>query len=228
MKSIIFDTGPIISLTMNNLLWILKHLEKQFDGDFLITPAVRKELIEKPFRTKKFKFEALQVMFYLNKGTLKLMQSTEIKKRAEKLWAMANKCYRAHGKNIEIIHYAEAEALAAAIELKAEAFCVDERTTRLLIEDPARLSKILKNKLHTKVQINHKKLKDIKKEVKGINLIRSAELVTIAYEMGLLENYIKHTKVSKKDLLDSILWGVKLDGCAISGKEIKHIIEMEK
>ena len=52
MRSIIFDTGPIISLTMNNLIWTLKHLKRQFKGDFLITPAVKKELIEKPFRTK--------------------------------------------------------------------------------------------------------------------------------------------------------------------------------
>ena len=32
MKTLVFDAGPIISMTMNNLLWLLKPLKKQFDG----------------------------------------------------------------------------------------------------------------------------------------------------------------------------------------------------
>lgn len=76
--------------------------------------------------------------------------------------------------------------------------------------------------------MDNKRLKEIKKQLKGIKLIRSAELVAVAYELGLLDNYIKNTSISKKDLLDSVLWGVKLDGCAISGKEINQIIKLEK
>ncbi len=50
----------------------------------------------------------------------------------------------------------------------------------------------------------------------------------MANEKGLLDRYIKNTGISKKVLLDSVLWGVKLDGCAISKKEIEQIIRIER
>jgi len=213
---------------MNNLLWLLKPLKKQFQGQFIIPRPVKRELIDKPFQTKKFKFEALQVLHYINNKTLTLLDKKEMKQRSEKILSIANKCFKARGKFIQIIHYAEAAALANALELKADAICIDERTTRLLIENPIMLSRILNKKLHTKIKVDNKRLKEIKKELKGIKLIRSAELAAVAYELGLLDNYIKNTGISKKDLLDSVLWGVKLDGCAISRKEINQIIKLEK
>ena len=64
MKCLVFDSGPIISLTTNNLLWILEPLKNKFKGRFVITEGVRKELIDKPLTTKKFKFEALHCLLY--------------------------------------------------------------------------------------------------------------------------------------------------------------------
>ena len=70
MRSIVFDTGPIISLTTNNLLWLLEPLKKKYKGHFHITSDVKRELIDRPLQTKKFKFEALQVMHIIKKGIL--------------------------------------------------------------------------------------------------------------------------------------------------------------
>ena len=42
MKSIIFDAGPVISLTTNNLLWTLRELKERCNGSFYITEAVKK------------------------------------------------------------------------------------------------------------------------------------------------------------------------------------------
>ena len=42
MKSLVFDTGSVISLVMNNLLWTLKPLKKQYGGDFFIPKGVKK------------------------------------------------------------------------------------------------------------------------------------------------------------------------------------------
>ena len=53
------------------------------------------------------------------------------------------------------------------------------------------------------------------------------ELVTIAYEKGLLDNYLADVKEPRKTLLDSVLWGVKLNGCSVSRREIEQIIRME-
>lgn len=228
MKTIIFDTGPVISLTMNNLLWLLPELKKQFKGKFLIPRAVKRELIDKPLRTKRFEFEALQVMQHIKSNDLTLVEQVEIKKRAEQILALANTCFKARGRYIQIVHFAEAETVAAYLTFNSDALCLDERTTTLLIENPERIAKILEKKLHTKIHIEMHNLEQIKKQLKHIKIIRSAELVTIAYEMGLLDKYIKDTDISKTTLLDSVLWGVKLDGCAISAKEIAQIIRLER
>ncbi|KHO51294.1 MAG: hypothetical protein QT04_C0044G0003 [archaeon GW2011_AR11] len=58
MKALVFDSGPIISLTLNGLLWMLRPLKQRFKGDFCITKAVYGEIISYPLHTKKFKLEA--------------------------------------------------------------------------------------------------------------------------------------------------------------------------
>src|SRR3989344_7483714 len=84
-KSIVFDTGPIISLATNNLLWILEPLEKAFGGDFIMPPGVRKELIDNPLRSKRFKFEAMQALNLVNTGVLKIVDDSGLNQDIEEL-----------------------------------------------------------------------------------------------------------------------------------------------
>ena len=84
MKKLFFDAGPIISLTMNNLLWTLKPLKRQFNGQFCITKSVEQELTINPLHTKKFKFEALQVMELIKSDVLRVVKSKEIEDRTLK------------------------------------------------------------------------------------------------------------------------------------------------
>ena len=58
-------------------------------------------------------------------------------------------------------------------------------------------------------------------------MIRSVELVTISYELGLLDKYIVNIKNPRKALLEGVLWGVKLNGASVSEREIKEIVKME-
>ena len=53
MKSIVFDAGGIISLTINDLLWLLEPLKKRFKGDFYISKAIKKEIVDKPLTTNQ-------------------------------------------------------------------------------------------------------------------------------------------------------------------------------
>ena len=129
---------------------------------------------------------------------------------------------------MRIVHYADVSSLAAASILNSDAVVIDERTTRLLVENPRRLIEILKNKLHTPIEVNEKNLKEFQSLTKNIKIIRSVELVTIAYEKGLLNKYILHIPNPKQTLLESILWGVKLNGCAVSEKEINQIMKLER
>jgi len=228
VKTIIFDTGSIISLVTNNLLWTLEPLKKQFQGEFYITPAVKEELIEKPLRTKRFELEAMQVFQYLKKGIVKVVKDEKIKKTANKLINLANHSFKAHGKWIKIVHDAEIEVLAADSVLDSEAVVIDERTVRMLLENSLKLTELMEKRLHCKIKPNKNNIKDFKKILEDVQIIRSTELITIAYRLGLLNDYLlKEIESPKKRLLDAALWALKIRGCAISKKEIEEIIKLE-
>ena len=228
MKTIFFDAGPVISMTMNHILWILRPLKKQFKGNFFITEFVKKELVDKPLRTKRFKLEAIQTLQQINSKVLEIKGVSNIKEKTKKLLTIANRCFAYNGNYVTIVHYGEIETLAAALTLNADAIAIDEKTTRLLVEDPERLEKNLSHKMHRKITMNHENINLFSDAVKGVKLIRSTELVTIAFELGLLDTYLPKIPNPKKELLDALLWGLKLEGCAISEKEIRLISKLEK
>lgn len=59
-KAIIFDAGALITISMNGLDKELIRLKGIFDGVFLITQQVKKEVIDKPLTIKNFELEALR------------------------------------------------------------------------------------------------------------------------------------------------------------------------
>jgi len=103
MKTIIFDTGPVISLSVNALLWILYPLKKKFRGKFFITKNVARELIDTPLRGKKYKFEALKVQDMLNEKIFEIIDSEAIRTKAKDLITLANSCFSARKTNIKIV-----------------------------------------------------------------------------------------------------------------------------
>ena len=227
MKSIIFDAGPIISLATNNLLFILPPLKKQFSGNFFLTQSVKKELVDRPFEIRKFKFEAIQIEKLIEDGVLEIIDNDFIRNESPKLLETANNTFKAFNNYIQLVHFAEMSALAAAISINADAVAIDEKTTRLMMENPRLLLEILRKTLHTSININESNLKDFRNRTKNIKTIRSVELVAIAYEHGILNEYITKLPDARQNLLESVLWGVKLNGCAVSRDEIEQILKME-
>ena len=228
MKTLVFDTGPIISLTVNNLLWLMQPLRKKFNGRFCIPEAVRTELIDKPFLTKKYKFESLQVEREIENKTLELLQDAAIQATATKLLQLTNTIFVAKETSIKICQYAELQVLAAALELKADAVVIDERVTRLLVEAPEQLFAFLQKRMHARVTMNTKLLREFQQLCSEIKIVRSVELVTIAYEHGLLDEYIVKLPNVKRALLESVLWGLKVHGTAVSEEEIEEVLGIER
>jgi hypothetical protein len=231
MRSLVFDTGPVISLTLNNLLWILEPLKARFKGDFCITRKVYRELVEQPLETKKYKFEAMQILPLVASGTLRIVESDEIHDRASRLHDTANRCFSAEGSDIRIVHPADMETVAAALALGAEGVVFDERTTRMLIEDPSFLDEHLGRKLHTRVKVDRDSVGRLAKELRGLKVIRSFELVAVAFELCLLDKYIipgedKLVSDLKSKLLEGALWSVKLSGCSVRTDEIDEAMRM--
>lgn len=228
MKALVFDTGPIISLTTNNLLWILQKLKERYNGEFLIPKAVHYELVERPIEIKRFKLEALEVNREINKGTLKIVDDPAIQKMTQEILSLTNNCFYARGVPIKIIQEGEAAAVATALYYRADGIVIDERTMRELIESPERLAKHMSRKLETRVDVNKSNLASFKAKVDGLKVIRSIELAVIGYELGWFDSYLTQDKDARKTLKEAILWGIKMRGASISQEEIDRIVRIEK
>jgi predicted nucleic acid-binding protein len=228
-KTFIFDTGPIITFALNNLIWLIPELKEACGGRFCIPAAVKKELIDKPLTTRRYKLEALQLIPLLNDGVIEVIDKVKTDAITRQLLEELNTIYYAKEHPIKIVHEGEVDAISCALLMGADALVVDERNTRYLIETPKRLQRRLEKKLHTKVIIDEDMLAKVQQKFKGLKVLRTAELATVAYELGLLDRYINKGLVNaKRKLLEGLLWGVKLNGCAMTPDEIDEIMKIEQ
>src|SRR3989344_2485795 len=226
MKVLVFDSSALISLTINNLLNKLRELKKHYRGEFYITNEVEKEIVSTPINNKKFKLEALQIANFIANDNLKVYEE-DLSNKTNYLLTLANSIYKAQDNYIQILQKGEVESLALASIINADALVIDERTTRLLIEDALKLKHLLEHKLHTKVTIDKDNLLYFKKETRNVKIIRSSELMIIAFELNLFENYDKVKNIIKdykKELLEGVLYGLRFNGCSISIDEINNVL----
>lgn len=220
-KVIIFDSGTLISLSMACLLETLRKLKSIFKGKFIIPNEVKREIVDKPLNIKRFELEALRIKQLLIEKVLETpsalgIDEKELAKKVKEFNELANTTFKGRGKDVHIIDSGEASCLALSKMLTQKGIknviAVDERTTRVLGENPTNLKKLLQKKLHTDIKYK----KENFKYFKGIQFIRSPELVYVAYKKNLF-------KLKDSRLLDSLLYAVKFKGAAISGSEIDEI-----
>ncbi len=223
MKYLIFDAGPIISLTTNGLLPIIEKLKGVFDGEFILTPQVKHEVVDRPMKIKKFKLEALKVQELIDRGIFKMsseiVPNQKLDKEVKRISKLANGVLRTAQtrEKIKIIHDGETACLAFSNLCGDEnVIVIDERTTRMMTEAPDKLKQMMEGKLHTPLEIELSLINGLKR----FKFIRSAELLYIAYEKNLIP--IKKTR----NLLDALLYAVKFKGTAISSKEIEVMKKM--
>ena len=221
MKVLIFDSSTLISLAMNGLFEEIRQLKKIFDGKFLITKEVRNEIIDKPLNIKRFELEAIKIQELLDDKTLSMpedikIDSSEISRKTYEVLELANNCFFSNGKEIHLIDAGEASCIAISKHLNEKQIenimCIDERTTRNIIESTDDLKNFLQKKLHSKIEMK----KNALEYFKNMKVIRSAELVYIAWKKNLI-------KSKNKKVLDAMLWAVKFKGCSISEDEIREI-----
>ena len=217
-KFLIFDSGPLISLSMTGMLYILEKLKTAHPEIIFILPAaVKRETIDKAARIKKYELESVKLSNLLDKKVLQLssefIPNNKIQQQTAYFMQLADSLFSAGGEKIKPIQEGEASCLAFSKLCNAEnLIVVDERTTRLLTESPASLHKILERKLHTKLLFNNSKIK----EFQNFRFIRSSELLFQVYQENLFD------MKKNKQLLDALLYAAKFSGAAISSKEIEE------
>ena len=222
MKALFFDAGPVITLVMARLVNVLPLLKAKYGGKFYITPAVHKELVERPISVKRFEFEALQVEKLIRDGTLEVYDKVPKKKILE-LINLANGTFSLDGKNMDVIQSGEMESVATALEIRAEGVVMDERTLRLFIENNKEMVKLLESRFKKQVVADQKKMDAFSSALKEVTIIRSIELAGLAYKMGLLDGYVPEGKEGKEVLIDAVLWATKFNGCAVTEEEIEDL-----
>ncbi|MDO8508628.1 MAG: hypothetical protein Q7S27_02995 [Nanoarchaeota archaeon] len=221
MKVLIFDAGPIINFSINGMLDVLESLKNNFKGKFIITEAVKKEVIDYPLNVPRFELGALRVQALLNKGVLELPSSLNIdneiiKKESLRLMNIANHYVSSKGTWINILSEGETSCLALSSELTKQnienIIAIDERTTRILAEKPQNLQKIISDRLHSNVKAQLSNLE----EFYNFKFIRSTELVYIAFKKGLLN-------IQGKKALEAALYATKFKGSSVTFEEIEEL-----
>lgn len=215
-KYLVFDSSAIITFAMSDLAYLLKDLHEKFNGDFLFSKEVEKETITRSLNIPRFMLEALQIKGLVNDAIFTRFEKN-LKREKEKILNVANHTYKARGEWISIIHEGEASCLAIYKNLISEkkAIVIDERTTRMLCESPENLRKLLELKLHTKIE----SVKENYNFFKDVKIIRSCELMFLAYANGLIS-----LPASKRDSIKALLYAAKYKGCSVSNQEIREAI----
>jgi len=219
MKILIFDSSSLISFVMNGLTPVLIKLKQIFDGKFIITKDVKYETIDRPSEIKKFELGSLQIKKLLDDNILEMpesigISSSALKEKTREILNLANSAFSARDEKMHIIDLGEASCLALSLMAKKNnidsIIAIDERTTRMLVENPENLRKLFEMKLHTNVRLE----KNF--SIPNFKFIRSCELVYVAYKKGLIE-------LKDGNVLDALLYAVKFKGCAVSRQEIDEI-----
>ena len=224
MKVILFDSGTLITLSMNDLIDMLRELKKIFNGKFIITKEVEQEIIKKPLTIKKFKLGALRLKKLVDDRVLEFPDSlginqNDVSRMTTEIMNFSNEVFVTKGRPLHIIDLGESSILALSKLLRNKGIdsliAMDERTTRMLCEKPENLRSLLEGKLHSKVQ----QVKSHDKEFNKFEFIRSTELIYVAFKKDIFDD-------KSKEMLDALLYGAKFKGAAISSDEIKIMERM--
>lgn len=218
MKALVFDSSAIISLALNDLLYILEPLKKIFNGYFYISETVKKELVDKSLEINRFALEALMIKKLIDQGTFTIYPiDPYLQKEQQKILETANTTFKANDEFVKLIHEGEASCIALYKILPTEkkAIVIDERTTRMLCEAPENLHKLLEGKLHRKIEAHQKNYRFFN----DIKIIRSSELVLMA-----LNKKIINFDAPKKKVMEALLYALKFKGCSISSQEIEKLL----
>lgn len=215
---LVCDSSSIISLCDNNLLWLLKKVGS--GTKIVIPPAVKREIVDDPLATRHFELRAIQMNKLLLENTVSVSGDVKIPEITNEITCLANSLLSFKKKPVKILHAGEAEAIACLKLNGGAVFMVDERTVRLLVENPEKLKEYMEDRTGYSIEMNKQVKNALEEKLAGIEIIRSADFFAQAYENGLLDEF------GTEKILEAGLYGLRYAGCAIAEDEIKEYVKM--
>ncbi len=217
-QPLISDSGPLISLAENCLIWVLRGLA----NPVVIPKGVEYEAVIHPLSINKYEFNAMRIQQMIKEREI-VVDNRDIRKKTGQVLNLTNNLLYYKGRPIKIIHEGEAEVLALALERGVNTVLIDERTARLMVENVWQVKDYMESRMDIELSINEKNAKMIEELFKDMHVLRSTELVVFAYENGFLDDY-GHSI----DTLKAALYAMKKSGCAVSNNEIDEYIALMK
>jgi len=208
------------------MLWVLDKLREATGIQLVMTPEIRREVVDKALKIEKFRLSGVRVLKRFGSGVINVEESNPT--LTKQILQVANQVYSVKGSYYRIVSEGEIGLIPLAQAKKTGFMLIDERIVEKLLTDPQGLRNLFENRLHMKVTLNKPKLKLFNSLVKDISIIKSSDLIAIAHEKGLLKEYIKesHSTKTMKDFISGALWGLKNNGCSISTKDIKEYMKV--
>jgi len=224
-RDVICDSGVLISLTsacLDNLLYFFSERHKV---RFIVPPSVEYEVVDRPMQgdLRKHLFSALRIKEAINDGVVAVVDAN-VENEARRIMNAANATFYMKGKPIKLIHYAESEMLALALELGVDNIVIDERTSRLLIEAPFKLKQHMESEFQVNIMVNKNSFRELASRISQLKTLRSSELVMLAYENGYFKSFNKIELAA----LEAALYKMKFSGCSISFEEISGYLSSVK
>ncbi len=213
------DASSLISLTDSCFVHVIYFLKKKYSGRFIIPPSVEKECVERPLHMKNYALHAIRLKRAIAEGMIDVVEGKQ-EKKAEELMFAANNLFFSGGTPIRLLHRGESDVISLALEIGVDNLLMDERTCRMLVEDPESLRQHVEHELGKPVDINEKNLSLFSRATKRLRFFRSGELALLAYEKGYFSDY----KGLERDAVEASLYKLKYSGCAIGFGEIEEYV----
>ncbi len=220
-NSIVCDSSALISLAEACLLDVIPLLSKYLRGKFIYPAEVQYESIGHPMDMKEHALRALRLRELESSGVL-VPVTMDVHKETKDLMDLANSIFTVKGKTIHLVDLGEAAQIVLAKKLGLKYLLIDERTTRVLVEAPFKLKSHLEREFNREVSVNERLLDQFLEYVEGMYVIRSTELLVLAYQYGYFDKYGDDLK---DRALESALYTLKFSGCSVSFEEINELMK---
>ncbi len=220
--NVVVDSSSLISLSSSCLIKVLEKFSQENKLNFFISKKVEMESVETPLGIKRFELNAVRISKAIDEKWVEIVEPNSfIEKESKRIESIANHCFFVKNNPITLIHAGESESLALAKQLNAKAILIDERTTRLLVENPKNLADHMQERIGEKISMNNLEIEKFRHEFSDILFFRSSELVCLAFEKKLLESELSQDEKS----LEAALYALKYGGCALSFNEIEEFLQ---
>lgn len=221
-KEILCDSSSLISLSSSCMLEVLRFFSSRLKINFIVPPSVVYEIVKRPLsiKMKAYQLSAIMLRKYINEKVI-MEVNANTREESLNLLRIANNIFYTSKKSIHLIDLGEAEMISLAHRLRINVLLMDERTTRALIESPFSLKEHLEEELNREVKINENNYEAFYDYVKNMKIIRSVELVGVAFQEGFFREKFGE---NEKEALSATLYKLKYSGCSVSFKEIERFL----